>query len=46
MMIADISFRKLEALYLVAKVIERAKYKDRAEMEKVGVAAWIFLQAV
>lgn len=39
MMVAEMSFRKLNAPYLVERVAEGRQYKDGAEIEKARVAA-------
>ena len=39
MMMAEKSFRKLNALNLVESVVEGKKYKDGVEIQKVRVAA-------
>ena len=39
MMIAEMSFRKLNAPHLVEKVVEGRKYKDGVEVQKIRVAA-------
>ena len=39
LMVAEMSFRKLNAPHLVEKVVEGRKYKDGVEMQKVRVAA-------
>jgi transposase-like protein len=39
LMVAEMSFRKLNAPHLVAKVANGSKYKDGAEVKKVRVAA-------
>jgi len=39
MMIADMSFRKLNAPHLMKKVAEGRKYKDVVEIETMRVAA-------
>ncbi len=39
MMVAEMSFRKLNAPHLVEKVVEGRKYKDGVESQKVRVAA-------
>ncbi len=39
MMVAEMSFRKLNAPHLVEKVVEGRKYKDGVESQKVRGAA-------
>ena len=39
MMVAEMSFRKLNAPHLVEKVVEGRKYRDGVEVQKVRVAA-------
>jgi hypothetical protein len=39
MMVAEMSFRKLNALHLVEKVAEGRIYKDGVEVRKIRVAA-------
>jgi transposase-like protein len=39
MMVAEMSFRKLDAPHLVKKVVEGRKYRDGVEVQKVRVAA-------
>ena len=42
MMIAEISFRNLDALELVAKVVDGALYQNGQEIPKNGAAAQLF----